>query len=715
MDGMIEADMGEERSSLLDGEEVIEQEKRSKKSSPSGGGGAGGGPGGGSSPDVPRVNQIELFDYRKRASFATHFIDMLWVVDQDVHSGITNLDKAHDLMVYVIEQLAAQNQKISLKIGLVTGHGGGAGELSSGKKRSLNKLLQRHFQTSLITHNQGFGGYRRTKVLVDGVMYLTKNPDFIRFPNSGTKQNIIVFVTQDDSKHYPKPKKGWFNSIWIVIGIAAIVLTGGAALGAALTTGQIIAGAALGSAAVVGGLIQNKNERDRINRQYEKLSRADRYQPHLKAEDAQMTLDSLMGVARGGNYEVWSIVGDAPRKIHKNPKSLGRQEYRSSSTRTSYDWKLTTERGFKTSYVLANNSSDIKRKFTLKRWNAGGRQGTLGSQQDVEQVLDSKAYRLKNDQGKETCLDAFKVPNLSGCRAMCEVYYTSNVGEYKGNEAYYDGLNQGVTSDIWLEMMNSGGEVSLDIHEEEDFDIQVAKFTYKKQGQNRVRYFGPSSMMKDLHPSVCQEIGQVRGVAPEQKIAKILFDSGLHPQPMCMQVCPNKGPYSVLPPGSTGGCKRRKGWEYIKLVEQTGGVSFTPCESGDKASRQLIDKVLTSSAAIFSKVGTRVRLKEVPCKIVDINIFNAQGQSVFKGIHEVRRTVVKDINDNDKVFIRGREVIVPTTKETVAKMVQDGFIRSGSQRNWEKFVEKYMAAHDKKSAKQKLRIEYQPKPQGKCP
>ena len=714
MDGMIEADVGDERSSLLDGEEVIEQEKRSKKSETGTGSGGQSGGGGSASKGSPGVNLIEKFDYRKRASFTTHFIDMLWVVDQDEHSGITNLEQAHDLMIHVIEKLAlaAQDQKINLKMGLVTGHGGGTGELSSQKKNTLNKLLRKRFQTSLITHNQGFHGYRRTKVLVDGVMYLTKNHDFIRFNVDGTKQNIIVFVTQDDSKHYPKPKKGWFNSIWIAIGAAVIVLTAGAAAPLALTTTQIIAGSALGSAAVVGGLIQNRSRRDEINRKYEKLSRADRYQSHLTAKEAGETLDGLMGVAGGGNYEVWSIVGDAPRKIHKNQRSLGRKEVRPINR----DWKLTTQRGFKTSYVLANNSSDINRKFTLKNWNAGGRQGAARSETDVKQVLDRKNYRLKNDRDKATCLDTFKVPNLSGCRAMCEVYYTSAVPEYQGNKAYYDGLNQGVTSNpIWLEMISSGNKVRLDIHEEEDFDIQIAKFEYEQQGQTRVRYFWPSSMMKDLHPNVCHKIGQVRGVLPEQpeqRVAKILFDSGLHPQPMCMQVCPNKGPYSTLPKGSTGGCKRRKGWEYIKLVEQTGGISFTPCESRDKASRQLVDKVLTSSAAIFKHVGVQLRLKEAPAKIVDINIFDVQGQSVFKGYHEVRKTVVKDINRNPEAFFRERMLIVPTTRDTVEKLVEERFIRRGGQRHWERFVEKYTAVHDK-SIKQKIIIEYQKRSQPK--
>ena len=306
------------------------------------------------------------FPYMETLQNTPHNVNMIWFISGDSRERHTdNMAQAIKVMTLIIDKFKQSKAKVYLNLGVYADKGEGRGQINDPKIKDLKgKVKTLNDRSEFFYYPPLDGPIKRTRALMHAMAFFMSYKKNIR---NGTWQhmfqerhpeqhNIVVFVTQDDSKKYPPKRRGWF-SFWVVL---AVLFTAGALSGIMPLISGLIAG---GGSAIAHVLSRNRQlERNRKKLIAELQENEKRN--HYKYDTLLKVTDAFFGNVskseeKKRNYEIWAIVGAAPQKNY----------FQHSSSR----WKM-IESGTAGKYDLQywDDGKEQKKEgeYTLSQWDA---------------------------------------------------------------------------------------------------------------------------------------------------------------------------------------------------------------------------------------------------------------------------------------------------------------------------------------------------------
>ena len=670
------------------------------------------------------LHKHEKIDIKLRALNNTHFVDMLFVADRP--------KEAKEVMTFVLDELKQRKQKVNLKMGLVHNGKSDASEFSD-----ITKRLK----------NQGYGklhfwerkNKRDHKTMVNGLIAIFKDiiasrdktqSRFFREPSdAGTKQSILVYVSQNDSKKYPPPKNSWFMFIAFAL---FVVFTGGlgfaaAGLGASLGARALATAVGLG---IFSGTwspsdsyyVQAQDTLEKLNQ----LADGEPYQKHINAHEAKQILDAFLHPLVSG-YEVWSFVDGAENERYEPGNQMNRFT-------CDGDWcsHISDEHLFK----VVNPNVYERKSLYPPGWKEGD-PPPPNLKQIIEKkiTLEYRGSKLPDDGGK--CLAKLMKKNniksnstVTVCvkSTLCEMRYQAGgtIGklnnmlgslttpeakkEVKELKRAYQGFDRKASSakavqfDIKKDIVNSKDSqtnISARIHKKYQ-TLDRLTLTYKYNNVYVTRTFDKD--VRVFQPNICKN--KVNGKKISDA-AKFMADNNANPVPFCIEVCTK--PKSKPPKGVGSMCgKRRPGIEFIKLAQNTGGLISGLCSVRSSETIDHMGEALTSAKTLFSYGGSRVRLKEVPKEFVSIQIVDAQGKNLLLKsqlpslVGNIINYLNEDLKKGEGLLVRGNTLYLPLRMRHLNLLKER--LGDEAKKYWKEFVDIYNPADPEDFKKNKLHL-----------
>lgn len=690
----------------------------------------------------PNVNPLDRIDIKRAALHNTHFVDMLFVADRT--------KETKDVMNYVLKELKDRKQKLNLKMGLV--HEGKADESYF---KDINQELKDQGHGDLVFMPKKEDG-RSHKTMLDGLIAILKDivehkknsqKKFFREPSdAGTKQNILVYVSENDSKKYLPPRRGWFNFLAFIL---FVVVTGGLGFASVGLFGSLGAGAV----ATAVGLGMFSGSYDLMNDDYysmaeetlEQLRRLvglERHNKHIDAHEAYQVLEGVL-VPVVGQYEVWSFVGGAENKRYERKKAYEKDETDlriqckdgwCSHRRDAHMFKVVKPN-------TENRQSLYPSSVILKPGQPPPPGARTSAKSELEKEMKRHSYtgRLKMEQ--DGCLARMldpetmvKPPKPAGCSYLCEQRYHDSIKKLKNkpnrqlHQQAYEDINQKAGDDVDViidaakikeifEASKTDSNTSIDTSlNKQTKRLTSLKLTYEyKKGVYVTRSFDHG--VKVFSKQVCEKLVNNK---LSQKAVQNFLDHEINPIPFCIKVCAKTQPKQSRR-SSGGNCKySRPGDQFMELAVLTRGLNSGLCAlaNKNKDTEKNIGEALTSRETLFSYGGSRVKLSSIPKKFVSIQIQGTKGKGlldastakkIVKNLNEdLNRKEPKDWKKGDKVrsLVIGDTLYLPLVpfhfREVVENKSEIGY--GGVYKEaWEDFIKAYTPEKDpEETTKDKL-------------
>ena len=585
------------------------------------------------------------------------YINMLWAVDRHNYLGRPN-----KLIEYVIKQLAASSHNIHLRFQLI---GDYPVEEITVIKQELNTNLQ--FQLQKLNNAKlefTIDKFINRYMTLQGTLkYLVEHGYENIFAHSRTQRsrnqrNIIVFITKENSKHYPPPLRGGFLSHFFKIATFAfgVVASGGATLAAS----ALFTGASTGIGAVADRQ-RNTSANRRIRQSFEREIQNSRYALRPTAEMASALLKTYFNAGEfqqnsqekiNFDLEIWSIVGDATTESYADSPEL-----------SETNWKLSVN-GTGTGQPQLMKSSQPSNNhpvFTMFNTNAQDRvYNNHNSWKKKVGIEDNNPQEVFDS----SCLSA--APTRQNCTYLCEFDYLgfknspATMADLAQNSprfhAYLNDPNNIATfnkrrrdeqsTDLSRSLPNYS-LVQPEIDEPAPDKPTLSSLTFinyddsQPQTLTDLRIFVNSTSLNDLSP---QQICDQHQDNPAS-FAALLEDNQMNPRPQCLRFCLTSRPSRRSP-----GCKKRKGDEYIKLAKMTRGLTMTPCAAQqidtNTQAQELIKNHLTSAKSLLKTTSRHIKLRHKAKSIIAMNFEQPNSNIPDKNMQfSSQSSVVKKIND----------------------------------------------------------------------
>ena len=589
---------------------------------------------------------------------------MLWAVDRHHKLGRPN-----KLIEYVIKQLAASSHNIHLKFQLIGDYPAAEmNEIRQDLNTNLQSALQRLNNTKLnFTRNEFIYHYM---TLQGTLQYLVQHGYDDIFAHSRTQRsrnqrNIIVFMTKENSKHYPPPRRGSFFSNFFKIAAFTfgVVMSGGATLAASAA----FTGMSTGMGAIADRQRNNFTNR-RIRQNFEAKISKERYARRPTAEMAAALLQTYFNAGEfkedisdteektNFDLEIWSIVGDA------TTKSYAGSSYTSSET----NWELTaTSTGthqLKKSSQPANNHPVFEITDTnSQRRSYNDRATTWETQVGIEDKPPKEVF-------DSSCQSANRA--IQNCTELCEFDYlglknsSATMRDLAQNSPSFhaylndpDDINNEKfkyrrifnQSQILRNSLPRYSHVQPEIDEPEPDKPNLSSLTFinyddsQPQTLRDLRIFVNSTSLNDLSPQKICNLHQ----GNYEAFKNFLEDNKINPRPQCLRVCLTSSAASSERPRPP--CKKRKGDEYIKLARMTRGLTMTPCAAKkidtNTQAQKLIQKHLTSAESLLKTTSRHIKLQHKARSIIAINFIHPNPTELDKNMKfDSESPVIKEIN-----------------------------------------------------------------------
>ena len=700
-------------------------------------------PSSGSTPAEGDSFERETLRIKEWAASQAITLDMMWFVDS---SAGTPKKRVREEVENIIKTLGGKNDKgkreynVNLKVGVY----GKASDFPRQWRGRMKQLMEKYFgdkklfqvfdvdprsgrKTLKVEHTRALHHAMEWLNTVDGPTIPKEYKDatgvyFFRDSPSEKSHKIFVFVTTDDSKKYPKPRKGFFSRlVFFVAAVVFVVATQGAGL-------TLLQGLALSGGAAFVRASYEENLRKKNREAYEQLMRMDKYRWHPKTGNF---LDALVGkkgdggrreggrFAPGSEYErahpyknidTWAFVGGGG----KTPMDA----WESCEVETSGD-ELTK--------VVHTNHYNVKIDYKVD-WDVTGAdkannlQNTCKALRAHDQGAGGDGVSCEDDLDKGKFDKKFK--HTTRCRALCEVDETTLEGRYK--ESLQDvGVN--LTSDesseafekFYDEISGTSGSKKC-LLKREMIDTQLARRSPRvgrglfgrsySRGGITYRYtnafpppkieflaFGGKAYVGDhfkLSKGVCEALPQDFNSAkidcPSMRLdsddrdgyagwAKKLSADDLKSH-TCFQICGEGDEYW------SKDCRvRRTGRQYLGLVKETGGISAPLCADwGDyyKHKPSSMSGLGQFKAAGITRLRSTFTLKKNIRELKSIKFKYSSGDDF----------IIDDKNnrcmlDKIKNFVRGKQVTLP-----LGYAAGDG--DSSCNSAWKKLAKALQLEHD---------------------
>ncbi len=261
-------------------------------------------------------------------------IDMVWFVDNDQ-------GKPRDFVKSEIQMIIkGLKNDASLKIGVYSGDLFNSEEINKLNKDSLNYFNTEFSQfggwfphTRALDYarswmNYDFDGHLKQ----DQIKEKAKRSNFFRNnTDSENYKSIFVFATTEDSKKYPKPKKGFFSFLTALVVIATLGTGLMAYFGVVgfsqtftfLGISKTVTGAEVARRATSELQKMEQKAKEDAEKRYNELVSKDQYQNHGKAGDL---INELVGTSNGQNAGWFlpqnKVEEDEISKAHKYSKKI---------------------------------------------------------------------------------------------------------------------------------------------------------------------------------------------------------------------------------------------------------------------------------------------------------------------------------------------------------------------------------------------------------
>lgn len=534
------------------------------------------------------LTTTDIIPINQQARAIPLYINMLWIVDQSY--GTASGAAATELMSYIMDKLADSSYNIKLKMGLVSNKPlPGRAQLDAkfkrfGSERQLiftqDENIYKYVTLEGAMQHLALGGY--SQIFRHSTQYQHKR-----------QKNIMVFITKEDSKHYPPPRQGgWFSNFWK---IAGVVVANMFAPGAALA---LLGG--LGTGALIDHAITT-SKRDQLRRDYYKDLRGNKYQRRMTGAASLIILKEFFAKNQAqlpANFEIWSIVGGAATQSYADTSPAGADS----------PWQLVGNTFSRGAYYPS---------FKVTDWNAEDRQYYTNHRKWHERV------------GVREDISDDKLKQLAGCPeqdpasrrrtfTLCEVDYVGlkaspnlmaelaedapNLYAYFRDEAQTETFKnrrlalQSLRTD--LPKLSIDPTYTFD----ENANVRLSRLTFAKAKSSSpprkledYRDFIASSSLRELSPQPICNTSQFRRELEEKKI---------NPRPQCIDITAHR-------PARDAGCKKRTGHEYLKLARRTGGLAMTPCAVAGvlQKDENLIDSHLTALEQILAATASTIKLR----------------------------------------------------------------------------------------------------------
>lgn len=677
-------------------------------------------PGSGSTPAEGDSFERETLRIKEWAASQKITLDMMWFVDS---SEGTPKKRVREEIKNIIETLGKKDKKkgkreynVNLKVGVY----GKASDFPRQWRERMKKLMEEYFgdknlfqvfdvdprdgkKTLHVRHTRALHHAMEWLHTVDGPTIPKEYKDatgmyFFRDSPSEKAHKIFVFVTTDDSKKYPRPKRGFFSRmVFFVAAVVFVVATQGAGL--SLLQGLAVAGGA--------GFVRASYEehlRKKNREAYEKLMGMDKYQGHPKTGNF---LDVLVGKkGEGGRWEggrfapsseyekahpyknidTWAFVGGGGEDSPMD--ALQRCEVETS--------------GDELTKVVHTNHYEVKIDYKVN-WDVTGADQADSFQKTCEALR-------KHDQGaggksckvddlrklkKADFEDPFK--HTPYCRALCEVDEETLNDRYK--ESLQDaGVNLSPVKvseafkKFYKEISDTSGSQCL--LKREVIDTQLARRSPRvgrglfgrsySRGGVTYRYtdafpppkieflaFGGRAYVGDhfkLSGGVCDRMPSPFNsssdscsrrtlMKPDEKEKKSYagWAGALRTKRLeshtCFRICGEGDEYW------SRHCRvRRTGRQYLELVKETGGISAPLCADWGKTyNSPSMSGLWQFKAAGITRLRSTFTLKKTIDKLKSIK-FKYSSKDAFVIDDKNNKCILKELNDN---FVRGKQVTLP--------------------------------------------------------
>lgn len=547
----------------------------------------------GSSREAELLYTTDIIPINRNAYARPLYINILWVVDQSYGTA----PAASKLIRYIIDELASSPHNIKLKMGLISTQ-------PLPDQTTLNTEYTSRFGAAhklIFTKDPNIFKY----VTLEGaIQHLAIDGFSQMFRHSvqdkqKLQKNIIVFITKEDSKHYPPPRRGGFlSNLWKVVGVvAATLLTAGWGLPILSTFAS-----AVGTGALIDHAVTTSERERRRKDYYTEISR-NKYQRRLTAALSLEVLEKLFGDYNSfANLEIWSIVGGARTETYTGG------EGRSA-------WQIKNH--------ILSHSGPLKAyypQFQITAWNAKNRRYN-SRYRELKDRMDLNEGISVQDIHRESC------DPPADSALLCEIDYAGikNSAEMMSqirqtNRALHTYFRDDAQSDTF-----SHRRLKVQHNLQQDLPaMNIIEPTYNEERSPQLtrltlttpasppalkdyRDFVASASLADLSPEGICKLSPARFVTALQ-------GKEINPRPQCIRI-------KLHSRAQDAGCKQRTGYEYLKLARRTGGLSMTPCEVEEHIQKQ--DNVfrghLTAPAQLLAYTSPTITLTRRAHKITKLH------------------------------------------------------------------------------------------------
>lgn len=597
------------------------------------------------------TDQINIF---RQAHAKPIYINILWIFDREYHGDNSKLAPFH-LMRHIINELAARDHNIKLKMTLVSK---GLSSDQSNKLDDINDLFKKNFGSKLSVHNVTYNHIYKYVTLDGGMKYLMDSTNEGKsgfdqlFKHSAQdksklQKNIVVFITKEEAKRYPKPRRGgFFGVLKFVLGGLAAVATGGLAI-AILIGGTM--GALIDHSMWVNSRAGGKSVEKRT-KDYEwqiSCGRNCKYKPRSPANAALLALQYLF---RNQPYEVWSIVGGAPTK-----------SYLENFTARVSSWKLQEDGEDQLKLVRSDLDEDedgLQHFYKITDINARSRK----YHQTIPMSADNMNQRGRWNYQRGLCIiegrlceqypDRKLMNEAADCDGSGDTDVANRYANYRGPNSnpilrggmlvrsqslsqvlcvvnHYNEKNLILTDllkpELNIDRLEEAPGLSDSDKEYHFVDlIKVGGQTLlATQNSNNLYYKPGDDLIKENllgGYGICKD-NRNRNLQPGY-FRSFVKDNQIHPLPECIEL-------TYEPPrGEDPGCKKRTGRKYLEIARKTRGLSMTPCaaQALDTKATTTIGKHLTTAKVLTWAASTRITLSNKADKIDKITV-TKEGQT----------------------------------------------------------------------------------------
>ena len=676
----------------------------------------------------------QVVNVKEKVDGYSHTLDMVWFVDSD---GGVPYERVRREVESIIKLLGSNKYNVDLKI-LIYGH---RDQFDQSWRSKMQKLMAKYFGDEslfqvldVVPDESGKALHvKHTRALEHAMIWLGTLENSVPlkykhatgvtfFRDDSESSKIFVFVTSDDSKKYPPPKKGFFSRLALIVAVATLFISG-----------QLIAlKYALGAAVGTGAwrLAHENHMRKQNRKAYENLMKANKYGPHINAGHFIETLKAKFFGSHSKNdlekspykdIDTWAFVGGG---------AGGEMNFS--------DGGCKVERSKSKKVVHFTNYYNQTIKYNIKPDDITGARGDLNTEEKCRAL---RSHHLGT--GKLSCPDVVHQKNELGasfrgapnCSVMCEVSSERLKDEFvkklKKDHPYLD------ASDIQEHLKIFESKFINEINEtgKDPKQCRVKRTnpdTFRSKSQKKRSGLGFYGNTEESHgftdamvpfnlnflayegkvyirnhfklaPGICIAGKKARSDSenahhcrelPNSSSSRINNKSFYHrwatalsrdqKPPVCLKVC-SEGEELY-----DRNCRvRRPGNEYIKVKDETGGVSAELC-GVDWADAYEKYRGLGQFSKDFglTKHNTSFPMDKTVGEVVSIKIIHKNPRENFI-INSTKNSEILDLINNPKTpSIIGKRIVLPIAgyiSEDDCELIKDPKLGLSDSKSWSEY------------------------------